>query len=96
MIDPRCDEVWVIQRSSRDRVKVITSPGTGTIVVVNVNETADAWPTWKRLPAVSTGVHAEITGQLAAVKVEQSFTNLYQRINSNGYYTKSADMVDFN
>lgn len=75
MIDPRCDEVWVIQRSSRDRVRVVTSPGTGTIVVVNVNEPADAWPTWKRLPVVSTGVHAEITGQLAAVKVEQSFTN---------------------
>ncbi|MFZ4575189.1 MAG: VIT and vWA domain-containing protein [Phycisphaerales bacterium] len=75
LISSRPDEVWIIQRSSRPGTVTVQSRGTGTIVVVNSNEPVDSWPKWERLPTVATDVHAEITGLLAAVKVEQSFTN---------------------
>ncbi len=75
LISSRPDEVWVIQRSSRPASITGLTRGTGTIVIVDTAQPLDTWSTWQQLPAVSNGVHAEITGLLAAVRVEQTFTN---------------------
>lgn len=84
LITTRADEIWIIPRSSRTRAVSVQTRGTGTIVVVNLNEPVDSWPSWPRLPTVATDVHAEITGLLAAVTVQQRFTN------SNSYPIEAA------
>lgn len=75
LITSRADEVWIIQRFPRPGTNKGRPLGTGTIVVVDASQPLETWPTWQRLPAVSTSVHADITGLLAAVKVAQTFTN---------------------
>jgi Ca-activated chloride channel family protein len=75
LISSRPDELWVIQRSAHPNDIAVQSRGSGTIVIVDPSRPMDDWESWPRLPAVSTSIHADITGLLAAVTVNQTFTN---------------------